>query len=142
MKLRVQGISKRRIAEVLGVNEDTVVRDIKQAIAERSAEDKAELQSLATQALEAVLEGHLKKARAGDKDSAMVVIKAVAEHAKINGYAEPEKRDVNLNVGKTPADARRVMQELFGGNVGPVADAVGDTGASDDRGTTQGPTTH
>jgi hypothetical protein len=106
---------------------------------------------------EAVIEidGELKPK---DMDAAALAVKAELAFAKANeshiknseslrtllGVDAPKKQDVTLKAGEaTPANARRVMQELFGGNVGPVAAADGaEAGASDTGGPPAGTATH
>jgi hypothetical protein len=124
LRLRVSGHSFRAIARLLGVSVRQAHVDFQQAVAERPLENVEELRAMGNEALEAVLEGHLSAARKGDDKSAQVVIKAVAQHAKINGYEAPKKLEMTGKDGG-PLETRSTYDELLG-RLARVATAAGE----------------
>lgn len=105
LDLRVEGLTIRAIAKKLNISVAQADRDVKQAIADRPNETADQMRARANEALEIILAGHLPAARghAGSDDveagassekSAQVVIKAIALHAKINGYEAAERHEV------------------------------------------------
>lgn len=87
LALRIEGRSLREVARDLGISYEQARTDIARAVQERGRESREQLRARGNGALETVFRGLLQKALAGDPPSAAVVVRAVREHARINGYA-------------------------------------------------------
>jgi hypothetical protein len=134
------GKNESEIARELGISHVQVRKDYEASLAETACKNVEELRAKLNVRYDAIVESHM--GRIGDPKSADVVIKASVAQARLNGADAPEVKDIRLSTGATPAEARRVMQELFGGNVGPRVDPAAHDGASGPLGAPPGAPTH
>jgi transposase len=123
LRLRVSGLSNRAIGKKLGISHVQAMHDVARALEERGQETREQLRGLANGALEAVLEGHVERARGGDDKSAKVVVAAVAEHSKINGYKAPERLELAGPNGG-PMETKTSVHEDLLSRISRVADAI------------------
>lgn len=128
-----QGKTQLRLSQELGVTASTVSERLHALLHAKRSKNVEEVREICDRRLEIVIESHMDKAIAGEVRSAELIVKATVAKAKLHGAEAPEVRDVRLSTNATPAEARRIMQELFGGNVGPrdghLDDEGDDTGA-------------
>lgn len=100
LRLHVDGWTMREIAKKVGKALSTVHEGIEAELAEitrphaeeahKERERKREVEGAR---LDAIIRGHLKKARAGDAEAAHVVISAVRQRAKLFGLEAPTKTE-------------------------------------------------
>jgi DNA-binding transcriptional MerR regulator len=143
LALRRQGMSLVAIGQVMGCHHTHAMRMIRAAIKDITRENAEEVRDLELERLDQK-ERRLQKlwraaipaAQAGDPEAIKVAAKLIEtglrvseSRRKLLGADAPAKSEVTLTGDATPAAARRVMQELFGGNVGPVGPEV-DAGVS------------
>ena len=135
-RLRIEhGLSIRQIAAKLGVGLGTAQRDLEAARAECKPENVDELREEASAALLVVRRSMLKLAKRGDPQAASAAIKAIAEHAKLNGLHAPEKRELtgkdgaplSLDVTASPERAREIFADVFGTKVAETLPDAGTT---------------
>lgn len=126
VELRHAGLSWRKIQAELGYGSHAdAMKDYDRAMHEIVAPSVEQHRARANVLLDMVINGHAIQAQEGNPQSAQVVIKAVAQHAKINGYEAPKVIDVNSTSGNSPADVRRAVAAAFPGGVvyqGPRTD--------------------
>lgn len=121
LRLKVNGVSVRSIAEQTGVSPGQTQKDLKRAIERRGQRTQDEMRAEASEALEQIRRTFLRQAKRGDANSGDVAIKAIATHARINGYEAPKKVDVR----GAGALMIQVTQEVAGGiGLSPSAPAL------------------
>ena len=103
LEFKARGWTFAAIGEELGVSEEQARQDYLRAVKACGAESAEELSAEADAILRAVIEGNTEMALAGSSENANVVIKAIAEHARIRGYRAPERLEHTgtLTVGPT-----------------------------------------
>jgi len=94
LALKSRGWTDRKVGEAVGVSHTQVQTDWRAAVERRGARTQEELRAEASEGLQQIKRTFLRQARRGDVQSADVAIKAIATHAKINGYEAPRKLDV------------------------------------------------
>ncbi len=122
-----RGMTVRAIAKVLGCGPTRVHELVKAA---RLAIPEAERAMLVAEIHEREL-GIIAKhwAMRVDHDSAKVIQASDKILMDLFGLAAPIRSEVAIGATITPAEARKVMSELFPGSVGPLADSPDDGGA-------------
>jgi hypothetical protein len=105
LRLCVGGLTMRAIGKRLGISHTQAEDDVRRALEEHGQQTRDQLRALTNLALDAVLEGHLEKARSGDGESARVVVLAVKQHARQNGYEAPKVLEVS-GPGGGPIETR------------------------------------
>lgn len=174
LKLRAQGLTYEQIgARQGGVGKRTAHRRVMKALKRLVDEPAEEVLKLELERLDRALRRDVRsiaslnalvakwepQAEGGDLEAAELLIKAHAALLKANagfvrtcesrrvllGLDAPEKKDVTIKDAQaTPANARRLMQEFFGGHVGPLAIGEADeaVGQVDVPGAPPGTETH
>lgn len=102
LRLRMVGTPYRSIGKALGISYQQASDDIRAAIERRGKESSDELRAMATRSLEAIITAHLGLGARTNKPStwsADVAIRAIATHAKLNGYEAPAKIDLKGQMG-------------------------------------------
>ena len=118
-RLRIsEGMTQIQIAEQLGISQSVVSIELARIREEWKPENVDELREIANARLNKIwrsLERQLK-----DPQAASAAIKAIAEHAKLNGLHAPVKTEVmgsvSLNAA-SPDEARKIFAEVFGPKV-------------------------
>lgn len=111
VRLRIHGLNIREIAAQLGIGHSQAHEDVTRGLAERGEHTRDELRQLSNGVLDAVVQGHLQRAKLGQVQSAQVVVKAVAVHARINGYEAPKLVEVAGKDGG-PIQTSVTLEEL------------------------------
>lgn len=123
--LRRAGLTYQEIADALGMSDPSVARDA--IIRSRKAvikEPATELVAWETERLDTILAAIWPKVQKGDLRAIDRVLKVMERRAKYFGLDAPEKI-VHMPVSPervTAANARRIMTELFPGDVTPNGD--------------------
>jgi hypothetical protein len=137
VRLRSSGYTWSQVAKRLGYcDPGNAYRDFKKAVLERPAEAVDEMRARSNEALDVVMSGHLEKARNGDARSADVVIKAIAQHARLNGYEAPQKHELAGKDGGpiVTSDARaELLAKLTGLATGVVATGAPSAGGGESQ---------
>lgn len=130
---RLHGLEGKPFAEVakeLGISIERAHHAFWRSCEQARNENVAEVRARGNANYEAIIATHMPLAMAGNVKSGQLVVDTTAKMMRLNGAEAPEVKDITIRTeDATPAAARRVMQELFGGNVGP--DTADDESASD-----------
>ena len=106
-----EGLDYHAIKDRLGVSLGTVANDLAAMRAEPA--DVSAYQALANARLEPVMDVMRDKALTGDTQAANALAGLQAQHAKINGYLAPEKRELSGPNGG-PIDIKAAQDDLLG----------------------------
>lgn len=93
LELRISGLTIREIATTLGKAISTVHEAIECEIREIPAAGVNALREVQGAQLDALVRGHLAKARRGDAEAAHVVISAIRQKAKLFGLDAPTRNE-------------------------------------------------
>jgi len=105
LDLTVDGLSTRAIAKRLGVSHETVRKDVKRALTERSKRTKKRARALATERIGAIVAANMPEARsegstASKRRSGRLILSALALEARLNGLEAPKEVRVGDRDGK------------------------------------------
>lgn len=93
LQLRIDGYTIRDVAKKLGKAISTVHEAIEKELNEIPAAQVDQLREIDGARLEAVIRGHLSKARRGDAEAAHVVVAAIRQRARLFGTEAPKKTE-------------------------------------------------
>lgn len=136
VEYRGAGLTWRAIAAKLDVSHALVHAEYKRAIAERPVAALEEHRAEADATLRMVIAAHAKPKAIVSPKSALVLVRAVATHAKIFGYAAPDKVEHSGSIDVTrlsDEELRQVVDGTYlpgGGRTGDAAPAAGGDAAS------------
>lgn len=121
LELRRQGLTLREIGEKLGISHTKVGYLIEKGIKEMPVESRLALVHHMQGRLDGIIEALW--AKRGDPAAARAMTDAMKTYMALLGLEAPKTQITHTSVaieGQTPAEARKVMQELFAGAVGPA----------------------
>lgn len=124
LELRKAGATYDQIKTQMGyATRASAARDCFAAIRAIIAEPAEEVRQLELQRLDALLLGVWKKAKDGDPAAVDRVLRIMDRRAAYLGLDAPKEQHVSVHAANaTPAEARRIMNELFPGEVTPVGE--------------------
>jgi hypothetical protein len=119
IELRIAGATYEAIAKQVGYCDRTAAyRAVRDGLAAIPREAADALRNLENDRLDRIFLGLWQKARSGDKDAINGALNVMARRAKLLGLDAPtkveQKVEQTTEVTATPADAKRIMAELFG----------------------------
>lgn len=131
LELRKSGATYDQIANALHYTDrSNAAKDVKRAILEIIEEPAKDVLSLELARLDALLLGVWQKAKTGDVAALDRAIKIMDRRSAYLGLDAPQvvEQKTTHDVSATPAEAKRIMGELFAGVVGPSSEEPsGDT---------------
>jgi transposase-like protein len=116
LELRKAGATYEQIAQSIGLADPSNARrTVQAAIKDIYAEPAAEVLAIELARLDAMLLGIYSKAKAGEVSAIDRVLKIMDRRAAYLGIDAPKESILTANVANaTPAEARKIMSELFG----------------------------
>ena len=113
-RIRVsEGLSTPKIAERLGVSDETIRKDLELAREEHKPADLEELQAFVAGELRAALTGLRDAVASGNPQAVSAQVKALDAFCKLHGLYAPEKRELSGPNGG-PIDIKAAQDELLG----------------------------